>query len=476
MPALHILLVEIDPKLRAPLLKMLHGAGHLVAVAADWNDGLARSGEDFDVLVVDYPSDIAAAGAGAVLAQFRARRQPPVLVLASTQDCRRLRQRMISPGVRVIPRMSLLEELRALERRPGTDTHRRATGAGTDTFRKPAAPRSAPSTTPFPSTETAPVGEVSPLDQFRAVDEVLAAGTVLDKYRIDALVGKGGFAHVYRAWHLVLGMPVALKVLKRSLALNEPQVVEGFCTEARNAIRISHPNVVRVHDVTKSDKHAYLVMEWLDGVSLSDVIASTERIPANDALRIGIAVCSGLEAALAHGTIHRDVKPGNILLGNDGAVKLVDFGLAKNLRQSALQGVAADHSRVVGTPSYMSPEQAFAPETIDCRADMYSLGATLFHVIAGRTPFMADDAIQMLMLHRDQPLPDLVEVAPDCPDEVAGLIARMMAKEPEKRFTSYNELRSLMQSLLEGMANGGEDATNGWSAMFLRKRPTPTVD
>jgi serine/threonine protein kinase/CheY-like chemotaxis protein len=471
MAVMHILLVEPDPKLRAPLLKMLHGAGHLVSVAADWNDGLARSGEEVDAIVVDYPSDIAASGAAAVLGQFRARRQQPVLVLASSQDCRRLRQRVLAPGIRAIPRMALLEELRALERRPSTDTIRKAS---TDQFRRQAVQTaSRPPSTPLSSTQTATITDGSPLEQFRVVDETIPVGTVLDKYRIDALVGKGGFAHVYRATHLVLGMPVALKVLKRSLALNEPQVVEGFCTEARNAIRISHPNVVRVHDVTKTDKHAYLVMEWLEGVSLSDVLATTGRIPANDALRIGIAVCSGLEAALAHGTIHRDVKPGNILLANDGAVKLVDFGLAKNLRQSALAGVAVDHSRIVGTPSYMSPEQAFAPETIDCRADMYSLGATLYHAIAGRTPYVADDAIQMLMLHRDHPVPDLSEAASDCPDEVAGLVSRMMAKEQAKRFSSYAELRALMQSLLEGMANGGEDATNGWSAMFLRKRTAP---
>jgi hypothetical protein len=472
----HVLLVATDGKLKPPFVKMLVAGGHLVGMTCEWSDAVQRAGEDFDAVVVDFAGDVAEPGVAALLNQLRARRAVPVLAMTGGNDIRKLRSRVLAPGIRVISRMSLLEELTALERKPSTDTFRRPT---TDAWKRAAAmrtprPATSTATATTPSTRAArdetTTADGSVLDEFRASDELLAVGATLDKYRIELLVGKGGFAHVYRAQHLVLGMPVALKVLKRSLAATEPQVLESFCAEARNAIRISHPNVVRVHDVNRGPKITYLVMEWIDGTSLSDVLSSTGRLPATDALRIGIAVCDGLEAALAHGTIHRDVKPGNILLADDGLVKLVDFGLAKNLRQSSLpSGGTSDASRIVGTPSYMAPEQAFAPETVDCRADMYALGATLFHALTGTLPFRGEDAVQLLLKHRDDPVPDVSQFAPDCPEELAGLVTRMMAKEPGKRFAAYAELRGHMQSLLDGLIEDGAERTNGWSTVYVRK-------
>ncbi|MBA2479620.1 MAG: protein kinase [Planctomycetes bacterium] len=473
----HILLIDPDAKARSATTRMLISAGYVVGLATDLATGISRVNEDFDLVLVSHPGDLSDMSTVRTLLQLRGRKQMPVLVLSTSHDCRRLRNRLLAPGVKAISRLGCLEEIRHLER---------ITSALGDANRKQSEARAASDTTRPPAVAVMPrmfldQGERTPalasredtwttdtLAQLRP-DETLKPGSVVDKYRIEALVGTGGFAHVYRVTHLVLSMSCAIKVLKRSLATSRPDVVANFCTEARNSIRISHPNVVRVHDVTKSPLHTFLVMEWIEGVSLADILSTTGRLPANDALRIGIAMCAGLEAAFAQGMIHRDIKPANILLANDGAVKLVDFGIAKDLNLAPKVGSSPDSATIVGTPLYMSPEQAFAPETVDCRSDIYSLGATLFHACSGRPPFQASDPLHILAKHRDAAAPNLASLAPDCPKDLCAVIMRMLAKKQIDRPASLAGLREHLQELLDAMQTDGTDASNGWSSVYLRK-------
>ncbi len=471
----HILLVDHDAKARSATARMLISGGYLVGMAADLASGVARANEDFDLVLVNYGGDLSEMVAVHTLLQLRGRRQLPVLVLATSHECRRLRNRILAPGVKAIPRIGVLEEIRHLERITSAliDVNRKQSSIDGDTTRPTAAPAAIPRMFMVPAAASQQSREDTwtsdTMAQLRA-DETLRPGSVIDKYRIEALVGTGGFAHVYRVTHLVLSMSCALKVLKRSLATSRPDVVANFCTEARNSIRISHPNVVRVHDVTKSPLHTFLVMEWIEGVSLADILNSTGRLPANDALRIGIAMCAGLEAALDQGMIHRDMKPANILLANDGAVKLVDFGIAKDLNKMVgPRSAQAETTTIVGTPLYMSPEQAFAPESVDCRSDIYSLGATLFHACSGRPPFQAGDPIRILAKHRDEAPPELDSLVADCPAELCDLIKQMLAKDQRARPQTLRELRQRMQSILEGLQAEGADASNGWSNVYLRK-------
>lgn len=486
-PACTLLLIESDANLRSVLMKMLVGGGYAVIPVDDWQSGLSRANEQIDIVVLGFHSDMSRTGklsnkeAVAKISQLRAKRPVPVIVLTSTEECRNLSNRSLAVGIRAVPRLEVLEEVRRIRNR----SFLAAGGAGGEVMRPirsppriiaPLArqPQARPSST-WAGTRS-PQRTVPPstnaayshgLDGLLA-EKPLSPGTIIDKYRIDAYVGEGGFAHVYRATHLVMSMPCALKVLKPSLAERQPQVVDGFCCEARNAINISHPNIVRVHDVTRGGPYTYLVMEWIEGLSLADVLRASVSLPANDALRIGIGVCAGLEAASAIGTIHRDVKPGNILLANKGVVKLVDFGLAMNLRTGDATAESAS-SMVVGTPAYMSPEQAFAPEYVDSRSDMYSLGATLFHICAGCPPYQGDDTLQLLLRHREHPIPNLCHFSDDCPPEFAGLVTRMLAKRMEDRFASLVALRTHMQELLDGMVDDGTSQSNGWSNVYLRK-------
>jgi serine/threonine protein kinase len=477
----HILLIDHDAKARSATTRMLVSAGYLVGLACDLTSGAARANEEFDLVLVNYPGDLSEMVAVRALLQLRGRRQLPVLVLASSADCRNLRNRLLAPGVKAIARIGCLEEIRHLERLTSAlgDATRKQSAFDIEATRSPAMPRMfmdqgerAPAPAPVSRDDT---WTTDTLAQLRA-DETLRPGSVVDKYRIEALVGTGGFAHVYRVTHLVLSMTCALKVLKRSLASSRPDVVANFCTEARNSIRISHPNVVRVHDVTRSPQHTFLVMEWIEGVSLADVLNTTGRLPANDALRIGIAMCAGLEAASDQGMIHRDIKPANILLANDGAVKLVDFGIAKDLNTAPRPGAPSEAATIVGTPLYMSPEQAFAPETVDCRSDIYSLGATLYHACSGQPPFRASDPMRILAMHRDEPATDLAELVPDCPPSLRDVIMQMLEKRQDRRPESLAVLRARLQSLLDGMQEDGTDASNGWSSVYMRSSKKKTAD
>jgi eukaryotic-like serine/threonine-protein kinase len=284
-------------------------------------------------------------------------------------------------------------------------------------------------------------------------EELLARGSIIDKYRIDELLGKGGFATVYKATHLLLGTRVAIKLLRPTVLARQPALGAQLCEEARFAARINHPNVVRILDVT-SHTLTYIVMEYIEGVSLAQRIHRSGVLGAPALLRVGLQVVSGLEAGLEQGLIHRDIKPANILLTKRGEVKIVDFGLARhNTAPSELPRPRSP--MIIGTYGYMSPEQAEDADSVDFRSDVYSLGVTMFQAATGALPYSVDGATAAMTAGKGRPVPRVEERISGFPASVSSLVAWMMARNPEDRPESYSSLHSTMTRTLAMFADKG---------------------
>ena len=272
----------------------------------------------------------------------------------------------------------------------------------------------------------------------------LRPGTQIAEYVLEALLGAGGFARVYRARHTTLGTPVAIKVLDRALAL-DPQAMVRFVREAQAATRISHPNVVRVLGFGRhGDGRAYQIMDLVEGLPLDQHIAAVGRLPVGEVLALLVGIVAGLDAAHAAGIIHRDLKPANILLARaDGQLvpRLADFGIAK-----AIGG--ADDPRLtqtgatLGTPMYMSPEQALG-RVITNASDVYALGVVVYELLTGRVPFAAESPFETMMMHV-QSEPALVSAAvPELGTAFDGVLRRMLDKEPTARPSLADAMREL---------------------------------
>jgi serine/threonine protein kinase len=270
-----------------------------------------------------------------------------------------------------------------------------------------------------------------------------AIGSVIEKYRIEQLLGTGGFAAVYRATHLLLRIPVALKLLKPKVLSHSPQLADLLCEEARFAAQLNHPNVVRVFDVTHNPKITYIVMEYIEGESLHHVIQTKGRLRPLQALRYGIHVTQGLKAALDQGLIHRDIKPANILVARGGMAKIVDLGLAQHSADIGRRDPEAA-KMIVGTPLYMAPEQASKPEDVDFRADVYSLGATLYHAVTGRPPFQDPDPVRVLALHQKEAVKPPESVVPGLPFDLSRVLMWMLQKDRAAR-PDYDQLLACLE-------------------------------
>ncbi len=455
---LRVVAIDSDPEQR--LSRDLILAGHQVRVATSWvaaaeiEDGSMQA----VVIAINDPERVE------VLAQLtllRAQWTVPIVVLVADERWTALARLTLGRGLIPCAHSALTSVLGALAPLPSS---RDATPAGgcpivpmeDGSIQHPASAslRAAQST-----------AILTGLPQPLVEDLPLASGAILDRYRIDGLIGRGTFAHVYRASQLATGRPMAIKVLRRHLAAN-PQVVQRFLDEARLAARCEHPHVVRILDLAHDPSATYLVMEWIEGLTLGEVITASGQLPIPQALRIAAAVAGALVAIHAADVVHRDVKPANILLGNDGAIRLVDFGLACTVRGMPAQ---AGEGRVVGTPHYMAPEQAFRPGLVDDRSDLYALGATLWHAITGTPPFPGLDTIQVLAEHRSQKLPDLEALAPDLPAGVISLLTRLLAKDPDDRPAGAQAVALEAELLLADSLEVGKAESNGWSTFYTRR-------
>ena len=280
----------------------------------------------------------------------------------------------------------------------------------------------------FRARDEAPARPVAERDsrRLRAAGEpgTLRPGAIVGKFRIEELLGTGGFALVYRATHLLLHSTVALKLLRPDVVARRPQLAAQLLQEARFAARIDHPNVVRVLDVTHDPGLTFIVMEFIDGTSLARSIAERGALSPSSVVRIGLDTIDGLQAGLDKGLIHRDIKPPNILLTRTGTARIVDLGLANPIGdrdEGPLRG-----STVVGTRGYMSPEQIAEPNAADFRSDIFSLGVTLLEAATGQSP---------------NDLRARGAVTTTVPDGLARVLAWMVEDDPHDRPSSYRELR-----------------------------------
>ncbi len=266
----------------------------------------------------------------------------------------------------------------------------------------------------------------------------------LGKYDIILRLGRGGMAEVYKAYQASLDRYVAIKLLHPFLA-DDPEFKDRFEREARNVARLRHPNVVQVYDFEYDDESEsyYMVMELIEGQTLKDRLThlGDERMPTREVLRIMRDAVEALAYAHARGMIHRDVKPANLMLDNDGRVVLTDFGIAKIVTGNQFTASGG----MVGTPAYMAPEQGLG-DAGDERSDLYSLGVILFQLVTGRLPYDAETPLAVILKHLNEPIPMPHDINPLVPPVLEAIILKAMAKDPEERFQSAEALLAALDA------------------------------
>ncbi|MEV4189914.1 serine/threonine-protein kinase [Streptomyces toxytricini] len=273
--------------------------------------------------------------------------------------------------------------------------------------------------------------------------DTLGPGSVLagGRYRIEEKLGSGGMADVYRACDIELARMVALKAMRPGLSSEEGYPAR-FRREAQAMAALNHPHVVAVHDMG-DEPVPFIVMELIQGGSLADLLGAGRPVPVAQALGLASQVLAGLAVAHAHGLVHRDIKPGNVLLAADGTAKVADFGIARAAEGAGT--VLTRTGRLVGTPSFMSPEQVLGRPDIDGRSDLYSVGVMLFQMITGRLPFEADSGYAIGYLHLTAPPPTLASTGVAAGPAVEAVVARALAKDPAQRYPDAASMRAALQ-------------------------------
>ncbi|HWH93098.1 MAG TPA: protein kinase [Baekduia sp.] len=268
-------------------------------------------------------------------------------------------------------------------------------------------------------------------------------GTLLNgRYRLDAEIGTGGMSTVYRAFDTVLERQVAIKLMHREIASDSDQL-ERFRREARAVAQLNHPHIVTVIDAGEDDNTPYIVFEYVEGETLKDRIRRHGRLPIQEAIAYAIEVARALGVAHDRGIVHRDVKPQNVLVDEEGSAKVTDFGIARTLDQ---EGLTAD-GRVLGTTDYVSPEQALG-HPVTGQSDLYSLGIVLFEMLTGDVPFKGDNQVAVAMKHVREQLPDVQVRRPQVSSALAAVLERATAKETERRYATDQELIADLEEVL----------------------------
>jgi formylglycine-generating enzyme required for sulfatase activity len=281
------------------------------------------------------------------------------------------------------------------------------------------------------------------------------------RYRVLELLGQGGMGSVYKAEHRMMERAVALKVVNPEL-VGDRALVQRFEQEVKAAARLAHPHIVAAHDAdTAGDLH-FLVMEYVDGVSLAEVIAQRGPLPVSQACECVRQAALGLQHAFEKGMVHRDIKPANLMLNRDGCIKILDFGLARLASERGGPLVTATPPQtpagltsagtIMGTPDFLAPEQAQDARRADIRADIYSLGCTLYDLLTGRPPFPEGSLLQKLLAHCERSPTPVRSLRADVPPELAVVLGRMMAKDPTQRYETPAEVAKALGPFARGGA------------------------
>jgi hypothetical protein len=296
--------------------------------------------------------------------------------------------------------------------------------------------------------------------------DALDVGTIIAGYRIESALGAGAMGQVYRATQLSMNRVVAFKVLAPKLSANR-KFRERFVREARAAGRLHHPNLIAVHDVGEADGLMFFSMELVDGTTVAELVHRHARIPEMRALEICRQALEALKFAHSNGVIHRDIKPDNLMVTKSGMVKVADLGLARAEDAEDASVTATNVGAVMGTPHYMAPEQGRDAHSVDHRADLYGVGATLYHLVCGHTPFDGDSAMEVLMRAASQPL-KFPEPGPS--PAVRVVISRLMEKEPADRPQSAAEAMEMISKLRRQQVDDDPDSAPNAAEAVVRAR------
>jgi beta-lactam-binding protein with PASTA domain/tRNA A-37 threonylcarbamoyl transferase component Bud32 len=281
----------------------------------------------------------------------------------------------------------------------------------------------------------------------RTNDHVTAQMLLGGRYLVESELGRGGMATVFKGTDTVLGRPVAVKVLSPQYA-GDANFVTRFRREAQSAARLNHPNLVSVYDTGTDEGIHFIVMEFVDAKTLADYLAGGGRIMPERAIEIAEAVCDALSMAHAHGIIHRDIKPANIMITQKGDVKVTDFGIARVISGA---DTLAQTAAVLGTASYLSPEQAQS-QSVDQRSDIYSLGVVLYEMVTGRPPFSGDSPVMVASKHvLEQPTPPS-KLNSDVSPALEAVIMKALSKNPDNRYSDADEMRADLERARLGQA------------------------
>ncbi len=284
------------------------------------------------------------------------------------------------------------------------------------------------------------------------------------RYRLDAQIGAGGMSTVYRAFDTTLERRVAVKLMHREIASDSDQL-ERFRREARSVAQLSHPHIVGVIDAGEEDGRPYIVFEYVEGETLKDRIRRMGRLPIDEAIAYAIEIARALGAAHDRAIVHRDIKPQNVLVDEEGSAKVTDFGIARSLEE---EGLTAD-GRVLGTTDYVSPEQALGHD-VDGQSDIYSLGVVLYEMLTGDVPFHGENQVSVAMKHVREDLPDVQVLRPEVSARLAAVLDRMTDKDLAARHPDAATLEADLEDALAAEATRTGSST-GEATAVLRTLP-----